>query len=96
MIVTQYLFVDETNEAYTIDSVDVYVTRVALGYTRVASKNAPDEYLLVPVWDFFGYLTKNIQGWPNANERSTTLADVDSLLTINAIDGSIINRGFGY
>ena len=44
---------------------------------RVRSKNAPDTYELVPVWDFF-------------------TDDFESLLTVNAIDGTIIDRNYGY
>ena len=97
MIKTKYAFVDESNENYTINSADVYITRVTLGYSRVASKDTPDEFIMVPVWDFFGYLTRDIEGQPtDANERWNGLAEVDSLLTINAVDGTVIDRGLGY
>ena len=53
------------------------VNQIKLGYMRVRSKNAPDTYELVPVWDFF-------------------TDDFESLLTVNAIDGTIIDRNYGY
>ncbi len=68
----------------------VYVTRISLGYMRVMWKDKPDQYLLVPVWDFFGYTQNTTRGsihqnWPG-----------NSLLTINAIDGTVIDRLYGY
>jgi len=95
MIKLQYSYVDADNPGYTINSCDVYVTRVVLGYTRIASKDNPEEFVMVPVWDFFGYAEQNIEGNPSS-EKSERMAYSYSLLTINAIDGSVIDRGFGY
>lgn len=54
------------------------VTEIRLGYMRIRSKNSPDVYEFVPVWDFFEAQSLN------------------SLLTINAIDGTVIDRAYGY
>ncbi len=73
------------------------VTRICLSYMKVKKKDAPNERYLLPVWDFMGY-TYNPQ-------YSHTEADLigtkewfsgQSLLTISAVDGSIIDRNAGY
>lgn len=62
--------------------------RLVFGYTRVIMRNNPGRYMLVPAWDLMG-----MQQWGN----DVTMDDAyNSLLTINAIDGTVIDRGFGY
>jgi beta-lactamase regulating signal transducer with metallopeptidase domain len=98
----------------------IYVERISLGYTRVAAKDSPDEYLLVPVWDFFGSkqdsydidaITKQmrqsasegedkvineiIETYQRLNDQRTSPGGF-CFLTINAIDGSVIDRNLGY
>lgn len=71
------------------DSVcEVFISRVSLGYMHISEQNSKNTGLIVPVWDFWGTVRndKCIVG-----ESGYT-----SLLTINAIDGTIINRGKGY
>lgn len=60
---------------------------VRLGMMRIQDKNGPETGLIVPVWDFFGTMT--LGGHELPKERI-------SYLTINAIDGSIIDRMQGY
>lgn len=60
------------------------VTSIELGMTRIDKEDAPMEFYMVPVWDFYGK-------W-NGQEH----ADRYSYLTINAIDGSIVDRALGY
>ena len=66
----------------------VAVDRICLGYTRIAEQNRAGSGILVPVWDFFGSVTDK-----NGNATADPGA---SLLTINAIDGSVIDRNMGY
>ena len=47
--------------------------------------------LLIPVWDFYGYETITY-----ADGQTLTMPDVYSMLTINAVDGSIIDVKKGY
>jgi len=70
----------------------IYINKVILNYMRVAKKDEIDRYYYLPVWDFVGEIVKE-----------NTEAEIDkmptsniSFLTINAIDGSIINRELGY
>ena len=65
----------------------VKIERIQLGYMRVLWADHPDKLRLIPVWDFYGYYetTAHLYDWPS-----------HSLLTINAIDGTVIDREYGY
>ncbi|MEE1242526.1 DUF6034 family protein [Frisingicoccus sp.] len=63
----------------------ICVEKVILGYTRISEADSYDTGLLVPVWDFMGTVT-----------NSYGVSNYGSVLTINAIDGSVINRSVGY
>lgn len=63
------------------------IDQARLGMMRIQDKNSPETGLIVPVWDFFGTMT--LGGQELLTERI-------SHLTINAIDGSIIDRTQGY
>ena len=65
----------------------IQVDRVALGYMNLQMKDHPDRYQMVPVWDFFGSRTIDREFYEDANL---------SLFTINAIDGTVIDRDLGY
>ncbi|NLJ41376.1 MAG: hypothetical protein GX352_07195 [Clostridiales bacterium] len=83
----------DSDERY---SYEVEVTEVKLGLMRVTEKDVGDSGLLIPVWDFFGVLdTKGKPGQPNVSEGIEYYTHV-SFLTINAIDGTIIDRSLGY
>jgi len=78
---------DEIKQStYTID-------RITLGLVRVPVKDQSDEYLLVPVWDFFGKRKVEFND-PQRQPEEYDHTD-ESFLTINAIDGSVINRSKG-
>ena len=88
-----------TKREYTID-------RIALNYMTVARRNS-DEYLVVPVWDFFSsavytysddYMTEVYDHYilDENNQRIVDYGDNFSFLTINAIDGTVIDRALGY
>lgn len=59
----------------------------SIAWCWVQMKDNPNRYQLVPVWDFIGSRTI---GQEYCNETN------DSLLTINAIDGTVIDRDYGY
>lgn len=67
------------------------IDEVRLGYMRVREKNNSSEATMVPVWDFMG--TQRIA---YENEIYDESSVYNSYLTINALDGTIIDRGFGY
>lgn len=77
------------DKSYTAD---ILVKEVRLSYMRVREKNSL-EGTLIPVWDFFGVQTyKDADGEVYKEDDSI----YDSILTINAMDGTIIDRYFGY
>lgn len=83
-----------------------HIKKITLGYGRIynpASKN--DEGLLVPVWDFFGGfdMEGELVEQDESGRRTSPLSEKhsgehsnQSYLTINAIDGTVIDRGLGY
>lgn len=69
-------------------AVNANVYRISFGYARMDTMNEPYQYKLVPVWDFFGVVEDD--------SRSEYAADNFSLLTVNAMDGTVIDRAYGY
>ena len=55
------------------------VNRITLSYSRVQNWDNPENFSMLPVWNFF-----------DADDPAK------SLLTISAVDGTVIDRGFGY
>ena len=76
-----------------LTAVDIKVDHIQFGLTRVTERNKRNSGLLVPVWDFFGTMTyiSEIDGQTKTIDNGPI-----PILTINAIDGSIINRSLGY
>ena len=70
------------------DGTTYYVNRVHLGLMRIKAKDTRGEGLLVPVWDFWG--TRDFPA------DSGEYVDEQILLTVNAIDGTVIDRNLGY
>ena len=83
----------------------VIINEIKLGMMRISIPNKVDQYMIVPVWDFYGYLEKvypagfadELQQQVNDNgevivRQYTGITAGTSLFTINAIDGSIIHR----
>lgn len=68
------------------------IDRITLGYTRVDFKNDMNRFMLVPVWDFFG----TYECLADGRVVTSALEGGNSLLTINAMDGTVIDRNYGY
>ena len=88
MLPANYAWMDESGD---IVSAVVHISEIQFGLARITEPNTRDQGLLVPVWDFFGSISIT-------NEKGDThmFTKYDSLLTINAIDGSTIDRSLGY
>lgn len=72
------------------------VDRIVFGYGRIYDPQAGDAAgLLVPVWDFFGEYESDFGEGGNTG-GSVVREENNSFLTINAIDGTVINRQRGY
>jgi hypothetical protein len=95
----------------TLVSNKLDIDTAALGYFCTTVKDKPGEYRLIPVWDFSGTETgksdveKTLQhfdkkDWDTVRKQIETEdqphRSETSLLTMNAIDGSIIDRSVGY
>lgn len=72
--------------------VRIDITKITFGYMQ---RFIPDEngtYDLIPVWDFFGDVTCS-----DDHDGSTENHDPQtSIITVNAMDGSIVDRDLGY
>ena len=73
------------------------ITRICFSYMRVKKQDGDGKAYLLPVWDFM--CAVNASAFPNgvydSSEEKVWLPQ-QSILTINAIDGSIIDRNAGY
>ena len=82
----------------------IVIDRIVLGMMRVSKIKAPDQYTMIPVWDCFGYFIDHYESQDKSeyvlNENNDAVIDenggIGSFLTINAIDGSVIDRNLGY
>ena len=75
---------------------DVDITKVSLTLMRIRDKGSL-QGIVVPVWDFWGTsdwydAAPNAYGYNQKGERY----DVEPLMTLNAIDGTVVSRIFGY
>lgn len=93
-IYEQMMEISNANISEMGDKRTYHVKKIALGYTRIYNPNTDsDTGLLVPAWDFFGGFDFEGQGYSgtDSGEYST-----QSYMTINAIDGTVIDRELGY
>ena len=87
------------NQTYAKAQVYISIEEARLGLARIAVPNESESYLVVPVWDFYG---NSLQAEANRGYTYEKLKEKalhkcnHGFLTINAIDGSLINREFGY
>ena len=65
------------------------INKMQLSYMRIDKQGDEESFYYAPVWDFYGSLPK---------EEYDSWIDLDrySFLTINALDGTIIDRSLGY
>ena len=105
----QYAFLaDEKHQSYAAfktESIDLLINRAELSYMRVRMKNS-DDYMLIPVWHFFGISTlhfdpEGVEAFNRANKtdiKSLNVTDFPYIvyLSLNAIDGSVIDINLGY
>ena len=83
----KFAWVENSNGAEgTTDSVAIHISQIKLGLAVVPEKDSMGKYLLVPAWDFFG-----TESMYQGDDADISAYDDRSFLTINAIDGSIID-----
>lgn len=86
---------EENYIADYMDQVYYHINEIRLGYMRVRDNDSPLTGTLIPVWDFFG-TTEWYYPPGQAEEVAINDALHQSLLTINAMDGSVVDREYGY
>ena len=81
----------------SVTQISVYnIDRIVLGYARIYEPSTDAHTgVLIPVWDFFGSMTSESE-YNGETESNTSKDPNESFLTINAVDGSIIDRDLGY
>lgn len=72
---------------------DFQIGEVRLGYMRVREKGKAQEAAMIPVWDFIGTRKVTYDGEESFYDENSVF---ESALTINALDGTIIDRESGY
>ncbi len=82
----------EPQAEYGGSEYDFEINRVTLSLHRVVEQDSNETGLLVPAWNFYGKLLMNASG--EEYEKFEKLGE--SFMTINAIDGSIIDTQKGY
>lgn len=90
MMTAKYAFLPE-GDSHT----EFEIKEVRLGYMRIKEKNNSDVGTLVPVWDFFGSRVM-IRQTEAGEIRDVADGPYNSWFTINAMDGTVIDRDFGY
>lgn len=84
-----------------LQKMDLDIDRAVLGYARVRTAPDADSYKMVPAWDFFGSYAYNstidpANPWNMYSKEMDSASSYDhSFLTINAVDGSVIDRSMG-
>ena len=66
---------------------NLYIKEIRLGYMCTMDRDRPERHLLIPVWDFYG---------EQEFRDGYYTFDNQSLFTINAMDGTVIDRDYGY
>lgn len=77
------------------NEVTINIDKVVLRYMRISEKDSFDTGLLVPVWDFLGTIKDKFGLYGRLNYDSDGTKE-QSILTINAIDGTVIDKNLGY
>ena len=67
--------------------IEYHITRIRLSLQRISEADSFTTGLLVPVWNFYGYVS-----FPGEENQENKFP----LLTINGIDGSVIDLHKGY
>ena len=87
------IFTDQMDYMLTADLPggvkEVHINRIELGLVKLLMKDSESDYKLVPSWSFFGYY----------EDEKTEDAENGALvcfMTINALDGSVVDRGWMY
>lgn len=86
--------VREGSETYQQDlakfiGANIDITQIRLGLGGVAAYNKPGEYMLIPMWNFYGSYTIDSTNDKEDREYPQTFLPY---VTVNAVDGSIVEQ----
>lgn len=81
MIMVRHSYAQTINDNGSDGHLSINISKVRLNLMRVRAKNNNDMGLVIPVWDYYG---------------SEEPIEETIVLTINAIDGSMVSRELGY
>lgn len=81
MIMVRHSYAQTINDNGSDGHLSINISKVRLSLMRVRAKNNNDMGLVIPVWDYYG---------------SEGPIEETIVLTINAIDGSMVSRELGY
>ena len=96
MIIVKNSDLKATNAANGFDVIkNIEISEVRLNLMRIRGKNSLSEGLLVPVWDFWGTISYHAADNTYSNLVESR-EEYTVALTVNAIDGTIIDRKIGY
>ncbi|MEA4870903.1 MAG: DUF6034 family protein [Christensenella sp.] len=79
-------------------SVSIKIDHITLSLQRIPNADSIQDGLLVPVWNFYGqehFILSDGQEENRGNDLAVSLRQ-EPYLSINAIDGSVINKTLGY
>lgn len=97
-IVTDLASAGGDEQGFCTTGLDFEITRITLSLQRVMEPNRFDSGMLVPVWNFWG-VKRTIDTHKTTGEQKTIVRDdrmTNPFLSINAIDGSVIDPRVGY
>ena len=91
----KFAYIDDS----TIVNIEINIDEIKLGMMKIKEQST-GRYIYVPVWDFYGYSNNTYDSSSQYILDEESKYEIDefgySYLTINAIDGSIIDRSLGY
>ena len=74
---------------------DVTITEVSLTLMRIRDKGS-SQGTIVPVWDFWGSWSWYAPGTDTSEVMQNGVSCRQPMLTLNAVDGTVVSRLFGY
>ena len=86
----QEYITDEVTEEAMLDSIEINIDKIQLGLSRVP--DGEGGFKLIPTWDFFGTATAYRDGEEQLFNRFGQSQGNESMGTVNALDGTPINR----
>lgn len=84
MMMVKYEAIAENYDTYTFE-----IDCISLSLQRIVEQNSIENGLLIPVWNFYGNIIEK-----NGSQENTKIGE--SVMSVNAIDGSIIDPAKGY